>query len=57
MERYSTMIKMMLGTIKFSRKEYSCDYREYTRKIYIMHGKLNNFKVQLLKFTDPTSHH
>ena len=57
MERYSTMIKMMLGTIKFSKKEYSCDYCVYTRKIYIMRGKLNNFKVQLLKFTDPTSHH
>ena len=29
-------------------KEYSCDYHVYTRKIYIIHGKLKNFKVQLL---------
>ena len=29
-------------------REYSCDYRVYTRKIYIIHGKLKNFKVQLL---------
>ena len=29
-------------------KEYSCDYRVYTRKIYIIRGKLKNFKVQLL---------
>ena len=27
-------------------KEYSCDYRVYTRKIYIIRGKL---KVQLLR--------
>ena len=25
-------------------KEYSCDYRVYTRKIYIVRGKLKNFK-------------
>ena len=30
-------------------KEYSCDYRVYTRKIYIIRGKLKNFKVQLLR--------
>ena len=30
-------------------KEYSCDYCVYTRKIYIMRGKLKNFKVQLLR--------
>ena len=29
-------------------KEYSCDYHVYTRKIYIIRGKLKNFKVQLL---------
>ena len=29
-------------------KEYSCDYRVYTRKIYIICGKLKNFKDQLL---------
>ena len=29
-------------------KEYSCDYRVYTRKNYIIRGKLKNFKVQLL---------
>ena len=29
-------------------KEYSCDYRVFTKKIYIIHGKLKNFKVQLL---------
>ena len=30
-------------------KEYSCDYRVYTRKIYIIRGKLKNFKIQLLR--------
>ena len=30
------------------RKEYSSDYRVYTRKIYIS-GKLKKFKVQLLR--------
>ena len=30
-------------------KEFSCDYRLYTRKIYIIRGKLKNFKVQLLR--------
>ena len=30
-------------------KEYSCDYRVCTRKFYIIHGKLKNFKVQLLR--------
>ena len=30
-------------------KEYSCDYHVYTRKIYIIRGKLKNFKVQLLR--------
>ena len=30
-------------------KEYSCDYRVYIRKIYIIRGKLKNFKVQLLR--------
>ena len=30
-------------------KEYSCDYRVYTRKIYIIRGKLKNFKDQLLR--------
>ena len=30
-------------------KEYSCDYRVYTRKIYIIRRKLKNFKVQLLR--------
>ena len=30
-------------------KEYSCDYRVYTRKIYIIRGKLKNLKVQLLR--------
>ena len=30
-------------------KEYSCDYRLFTRKIYIIRGKLKNFKVQLLR--------
>ena len=30
-------------------KEYSCDYRLYTRKICIIRGKLKNFKVQLLR--------
>ena len=30
-------------------KEYSCDFRVYTRKIYIIRGKLKNFKVQLLR--------
>ena len=29
-------------------KEYSCDYHVYTRKIYIIRGKLKNFKIQLL---------
>ena len=29
-------------------KEYSCDYRVYTKKIYIIHSKLKNFKVQML---------
>ena len=30
-------------------KECSCDYRVYTRKIYIIRRKLKNFKVQLLR--------
>ena len=30
-------------------KEFSCDYRVYTRKIYIKSGKLKKFKVQLLR--------
>ena len=30
-------------------KEYSYDYRVYTRKIYIINGKLNKFKVHLLR--------
>ena len=30
-------------------KEYSCDYRVYTREIYIIRGKLKNFEVQLLR--------
>ena len=30
-------------------KEYSCDYRVYIRKIYIIRGKLKNLKVQLLR--------
>ena len=30
-------------------KEYSYDYRVYIRKIYIIRGKLKNFKVQLLR--------
>ena len=30
-------------------QEYSCDYRVYTRKIYIIRGKLKNFKDQLLR--------
>ena len=30
-------------------KEYSCDYRVYTRKIYIISGKLKKVKVQLLR--------
>ena len=30
-------------------KEYSYDYRLYTRKICIIRGKLKNFKVQLLR--------
>ena len=30
-------------------KEYSCDYRVDTRKIYIIRGKLKNFEVQLLR--------
>ena len=30
-------------------KEYSCDYPVYTRKIYIIRGKLKNLKVQLLR--------
>ena len=29
-------------------KEYSYDYRVYTGKIYIIRGKLKNFRVQLL---------
>ena len=29
-------------------KEYSCDYRVYTGKFYIIRGKLKNIKVQLL---------
>ena len=29
-------------------KEYSSDYRVFTRKIYIISDKLKNFKVQLL---------
>ena len=28
-------------------KEYSCDYRVYARKIYIIRGKLKNFKATL----------
>ena len=31
-------------------KEYSCDYRVYSRKIYIIHGKLKNFKVHTASF-------
>ena len=30
-------------------KEYSCDYRVYTRKIYIIRGKFKSLKVQLLR--------
>ena len=30
-------------------KEYSFDYRVYTRKIYIISGKLKKFEVQLLR--------
>ena len=30
-------------------KEYSCDYCVYTRKIYIIRGKLKNLKDQLLR--------
>ena len=30
-------------------KEYSCNYRVYTRKIYIISGKLKKFKVHLLR--------
>ena len=30
-------------------EEYLCDYRVYTRKIYIIRGTLKNFKVQLLR--------
>ena len=30
-------------------KEYSCDYRVYTTKIYIIRSKLKNFKVQRLR--------
>ena len=29
--------------------EYSCDYRVYTKKIYIISGKVKKFKVQLLR--------
>ena len=29
--------------------KYSCDYRVYTKKIYIMSGKVKKFKVQLLR--------
>ena len=29
--------------------EYSCDYRVYTKKIYIIRGKVKKFKVQLLR--------
>ena len=29
--------------------EYSCDYRVYTKKIYIIGGKVKRFKVQLLR--------
>ena len=29
--------------------EYSCDYRVYTKKIYIISGKVKRFKVQLLR--------
>ena len=29
--------------------EYSCDYRVYTEKIYIISGKVKKFKVQLLR--------
>ena len=30
-------------------REYSCDYRIYTKKIYIISGKVKRFKVQLLR--------
>ena len=30
-------------------KEYSCDYRVHTMKIYIISGKLKKFKAQLLR--------
>ena len=30
-------------------KEYSCDYRVYARKIYIIRGTLKKFQVQLLR--------
>ena len=30
-------------------EEYSCDYRVYTKKIYIISGKVKRFKVQLLR--------
>ena len=29
--------------------EYSCDHRVYTKKIYIISGKVKKFKVQLLR--------
>ena len=29
--------------------EYSCDYRVYTKEIYIISGKVKKFKVQLLR--------
>ena len=32
-------------------KEYSCDYRLYTRKICIIRGKLKNFKAGNLVLT------
>ena len=43
-------ISLFRESLHFSgvkRKEYSCDYRVYTRKIYIIRGKLKNFKVLL----------
>ena len=33
-------------------KEYSCDYRVYTRKIYIVRGKLKNTSETYIGLTE-----
>ena len=36
-------------TLQGFNGEYSCDYLIYTKKIYIISGKVKRFKVQLLR--------